>query len=204
MNTKKVTKRDPNNLDVPALPDVSKEETLAKTALRPTTQAAVTLQLYDKQFLGELDLMSLVDGLSTQVKATIDGDLGRAEAMLTAQAHTLDAIFNNLARRAISAEYLSQLEAYLKLSLRAQSQCRSTWEAVSAIQNPPITYVKQANIAQLQQVNNATPAGENKNSQNELLENQHGERLDTTTTGTTIEANPAMAALEEVNGSNKC
>ena len=89
----------------------------------------------------------------------------------------------------------------MKLALRAQSQCRSTWEEISAIQNPPIS-VRQANIAQLQQVNNGTPrTGEKEIPQNELLEQQHHERLDTTTTGTTIEANPAMAALEAVHGS---
>ena len=46
----------------------------------------------------------------------------------------------------------------MKLALKAQSQCRSTWEVVSAIQNPPIAgYVSQANIAQNQQVNNGAP-----------------------------------------------
>jgi len=83
--------------------------------------------------------------------------------MLTAQVHTLDAIFNNMARRAINAEYMGSLESYLKLALRAQSQARATWETLSATKNPPMVgYVKQANIAQgHQQVNNAaTPASE--------------------------------------------
>ncbi len=78
--------------------------------------------------------------------------------MLTAQAHTLDAVFNNLARRAINAEYMDNLDRYLKLALRAQSQCRATWEALATMKNPPmIGYVRQANIAHgHQQVNNAT------------------------------------------------
>ena len=36
--------------------------------------------------------------------------LGRGEEMLSAQAHTLDAIFNKLAQRAINAEYLDNLD----------------------------------------------------------------------------------------------
>ena len=48
--------------------------------------------------------------------------------MLTAQAHTLVAIFNNLARRASNAEYRDHLDRYLKLALRAQSQYRATCE----------------------------------------------------------------------------
>jgi hypothetical protein len=64
--------------------------------------------------------------------------MGRAVAMLTTQAHTLDAIFNNLARRAVNAKYLNNLDIFLKLALRAQSQCRSTWEALSATKNSPV------------------------------------------------------------------
>ncbi len=70
--------------------------------------------------------------------------------------NTLDSIFNSLVQRAINSEYLDHLDRYLKLALRAQSQCRATWETLAAIKNPPIVYAKQANIAQgHQQVNNA-------------------------------------------------
>ena len=50
--------------------------------------------------------------------------------MLATQAHILDAIFNNLAQSAIRAEFMDNLDRYLKLALRAQSQCRATWEAL--------------------------------------------------------------------------
>jgi hypothetical protein len=76
--------------------------------------------------------------LTRQAKAVQSGDLCRVEELLTARALTLDAIFNQLATRAANAEYLPQLETFLKLALRAQSQPRVIWEAVSAIQNPPI------------------------------------------------------------------
>ena len=82
---------------------------------------------------------------------------------MTTQAHTLDAIFNNLARRTINAEYMDNLDRYLKFALRARSQCRVTWEALATIKNSPVAgYVRQANIAHgPQQVNNASaaPAG---------------------------------------------
>jgi len=45
--------------------------------------------------------------------------------MLTTQAHSLDAIFNILARRAINAEYIDQLDTNLKLALPAQSRLRA-------------------------------------------------------------------------------
>jgi len=33
---------------------------------------------------------------------------------------------------------MNHLGGYLKLALRAQSQCRSTWEGLATIQNPPV------------------------------------------------------------------
>lgn len=157
-NKRKPTKkRVPNQLTVPKKPDEDQATAIARTVLRPTVQAVVTLKEYGKS-CGDLDLSGLLDFLNEQTKAVIDGDLKRGEAMLTAQAHTLDAIFNNLAFRAAKnmGEYMQACETYLKLALRAQSQWRATWEALATIKNPPMVgYVKQANIAQgHQQVNN--------------------------------------------------
>jgi hypothetical protein len=68
--------------------------------------------------------------------------------------------------------------------------------------------VRQANIAHgPQQVNNAAPtgaaepsrAGESQNAPNRLLEQQHGERLDTFTTEAASGTDPAMATLGEVH-----
>jgi hypothetical protein len=83
--------------------------------------------------------------------------------MLTAQAHTLDAIFHRLAQKATHSEYLNELDANLRLALKAQSQCRTTLETLAAIKNPqPLAFVRQANIAHgPQQVNNdAAQSGE--------------------------------------------
>jgi len=177
----------------------------ARTVLRPTVQAASTVKEYGKVF-GELDLTSLIVCLGEQTKECIDGDMSRAEEMLTTQAHTLDAIFNNLATRAINTEYMKNLDAYLKLGLRAQSQCRATWEALSAIKNPPVMgYVHQANIANgPQQVNNGASSDEprtqeNQNQQNELLEQKDGKRLDIGTTGKAGKADPAMATVGKID-----
>jgi len=211
-NKRKPTKtRDPNQLTVPKKPDEDQATAIARTVLRPTVQAAGTLQEYGKSF-GDLGLSGLLDSLNEQTKAVIDCDLKRGEAMLTAQAHTLDAIFNNLAWRAARnmGEYIQACETYLKLALRAQAQCRATWEALATIKNPPMVgYVKQANIAQgHQQVNNAPPtaseathARKNENLQNKLLEEKDGERLDTGTTGAAGTADPAMATLGEIDRS---
>ena len=174
----KKKKRNPNSIEIHAKDGDDETELWASTAIRPTIQAAVTLRQYGSSQFGDLDLTALVTALTVQTESANDGDLGRAEAMLAAQAHTLDSIFNHLAQRAAMnmGEYMGAVDKYLKLALRAQSQCRATWETLATIKNPPVVgYVRQANIAHgHQQVNNA-PAGEtsrtreNVNLQNKLL-----------------------------------
>jgi hypothetical protein len=122
--------------------------------------------------------------------------------LLMTQAHSLDSIFNELARRAAlnMGEYLNATEHYLRLALKAQSQCRATLETLAAIKNPPMIYAKQANIANgPQQVNNGTSparAGEkNAIEPNELLEQQHEQRLDTGAQGAAIGADSSMATV---------
>lgn len=202
-------KRDQNTLVAEAKPNEEHAASLARTVLRPSIKGAVTIKEYSKKY-GDLDLMGLVGELSDQAKAANDGDLKRAEGMLMVQAHTLDAIFNNLACRAAlnAGEYLGACETYLRLALKAQSQCRATLETLAEIKNPaPVAFVRQANIGYHQQVNN--PAGpakgsprarEIENPQNELLEAQPDERLDIGTSGPAIGADPQLATVGTVNG----
>lgn len=152
----------------------------------------MTPRLYNKSMLGDLDLNGWVKALSDQVSTTIDGDLGRAEDMLVSQAHVLDAIFGDLARRAITSKYIKQFEVYLKLGLRAQSQARATWETLSALKNPPVVYAKQANIAQLQQVNNGVPP-----TNNEIPRTRQNENTPTQLSGDTHELLPDTRASSD-------
>lgn len=166
--------------------------------LQPSLQAGLTTRHYQR--LADPDITELCKQLRTQVDAAVDNSR-YGEAMLASQAYTLDALFNNLARRAANADRMDTLETYLKLALRAQSQCRSTWEAVSAIQNPPLGYVKQANIAHgPQQVNNGHRTGDIENPQSKLLETQHGERLDFGETGTSSGADPELETVGAIDG----
>lgn len=188
--------------------DSSEDESaaFARTVTSPTVRGAVTSQAFSKVF-GETDLQSLVNELGNQCIKVKDGKLSRAESLLITQAHTLDAIFNELARRSAlnMGEYINAAERYLRLALKAQSQCRATLEALAAIKNPPVIYAKQANIANgPQQVNNGTPARarEEKTTQpNELITAETGyeQTLDAGRTATTIGTDSAMATLGTIN-----
>ena len=143
-------------LSVPQRPGENNERSAARAMLRPDVQAGATLLCYNKD-QPDLTLDGLVSELSAQCEAATKGDLTRSEALLTSQAHTLDSLFHSLARRANGAQYLGQMEAFLRLSLKAQSQCRATIETLAEIKNPrAVAFVTQANIAHgPQQVNNA-------------------------------------------------
>lgn len=132
------------------------------------------------------------------------------ESMLVVQANTLDMIFNQFARKAAFCEYLNQMQAHLSLALKAQAQCRATLEVLAEIKNPrPVAFVKQANIANgPQQVNNGTdgapPAartrGENADTTNELLTDDHGTTLDGRRAGETGRSDKALEAVGKRNG----
>lgn len=200
-----------NSLRIDAQPNVDEKVALARAALRPSVRAAVTTQTFAKQF-GELDLTALVDELATQAKVANNGDLQRVEAMLVSQAHTLEAIFHEMARRAAlnMGEYINAAETYMRLALKAQSQCRATIETLALVKNPqPVTFVHQANLAHgPQQVNNVpkgvggrpSRAGDSENPQNKLLEQQNGEGLDLRTVQTAIRDNSTLATVEKVHG----
>ena len=153
---------------------------------------------------GGIDVPSLTDVLRDQAAAVNRGELNHVEAMLMNQATALQSLFARLAERGMSCDTIVPFEANLRMALRAQSQCRATLETLAAIKNPPVVFAKQANINQgngNQQVNNGTSdpashAGEIINQPNELLEAQHGERMDTGTAGATIVKNPAMATVD--------
>jgi hypothetical protein len=155
-----------------------------------------------------LDIPVLAGVLAEQARLANDGDLSRGESMLMGQAHTLNALFTALTRRAVAQEYLNQYETYMRLALKAQSQCRATLETLAAIKNPtPVAFVRQANIANgPQQVNNGvrpaaetSRARESENPPNELLEQQYGERLDGGAAQAAVRADSAVAAVGEIH-----
>jgi hypothetical protein len=134
-----------------------------------------------------------------------------SERMLLSQAHALDVMFANLARRAasnIGRDRLPVMETYMRLALRAQNQARMTLETLATIKNPPVVFAKQANIANNQQVNNgeAVSAGiararETRNQPNEQSRIGHdqGQSLDGGALQTTIASNPPLEAVATVN-----
>jgi len=139
-------KHKPKTFNIERKRGESNEQALARTALNPLLQSAASVRDY-VNIIGCLDLNSLVEALETQVKQIKDGNLERPEAILLAQAHTLDALFHHLLRRSAinMGEYFGAAEKYMKLALKAQSQCRTTVDNLASMKNPK-THLSQTNI----------------------------------------------------------
>lgn len=147
-----------------------------------------------------LDVPTLVQTLKDQGAAACRNDMSQAEAMLMNQATALQSLFARMAERATGAEYMPNFEIFMRVALKAQSQCRATLEALAAIKNPPIVYAKQANVTTgPQQVNNVTHTGRKQNQSIELLEQSNGNYLDTGAPGASIGHDPEMATVGTVN-----
>jgi hypothetical protein len=131
---------------------------------------------------------------------------GRVEAVLAAQVVALNVIFGELARRAAirMEEHLDAMDRYLRLAMKAQSQCRATVETLAALKNPPIVYARQANVTTgPQQINNGTAgptrAREIESEQTQLSGETHELLPDSRASGIASRVDPALETLGEID-----
>lgn len=141
-----------------------------------------------------------------------DGErIHQAEAMLLNQAVALQAMFVDLANRAKCQTNREWLQTMTGLALRAQTNCTQTLKTLGELRNPrQAVFARQANFAQgHQQVNNgqqavahqSTPSGAHESSieQNKLLEQDHGQWLDTGAARTSGRIDSHMEAVGAVH-----
>lgn len=186
---------------------LTKSQRISRAVLTPENLSASVLMGY-KTF-ADADISDIAGELKRQTAAINSGDMTRAENMLVAQAHTLDGLFANLLNRGLMTNQADKFEMFMRLALKAQNQSRATLQTLNELKTPKqVAFVKQANIGNQVQVNNDinTPrprAEKHQNMPNELLEVQHGERLDTRATGTASSPDPAMATVEKEHRTNQ-
>lgn len=137
----------------------TRERQKAELGLSSTVTNAVTSSKFVQGSFGVVEISEAVGVMREKVAKVTAGDLSDLEATLTAQAATLDTVFNEPARRAAlnMGEHLSATETYLRLAFKAQAQCRATLETLVEVKYPKAaTFVRQQNVAYQQQVNNGS------------------------------------------------
>lgn len=185
--------------------EMTEEERARIAVMRPAVNSGIVASVFGP--LGAMDVDEFVQCVEDEVE---EGDSPKVtERILLSQAHALDALFASLAKRAALNldKYMAPGETYLRLALRAQNQCRATLETLATIKNPPVVFAKQANIAHgHQQVNNGIAvahAGKPKKARTELLEHDHGKRLDTRASAKAGRGDPPVAAVVEIHRATK-
>lgn len=155
--------------------------------------------------LGEfIDAPTMIETLREQATAVNRNDMAQAGAMLANQATALQSLFARLIEKSMTAEYVTQFEAFMRMALRAQSQCRATLETLAAIKNPPIVYARQANVTTgPQQINNGTVAPtraqEIETEQTQLSGGTHELLPDARASGNASRVNPTLETLGEID-----
>jgi hypothetical protein len=215
-NKPEIERPDPKTLRVfssqpPTIENI-KEIILAETVVKPENNSAFVITDYPitGDAVGVTELADCIQAATAKIKA---GDMSEAEAMLFSQAKALEAIFTSLTRRASKQGLMCHYQMYLTLALKAQSQSRSTLQALTELKFPRQVIMKQTNVANgAQQINNAgdiqesavarTP--ENKNLKNKLspqIEDTRHERqtLDVGTATKTSRNDSVLATLGKVN-----
>lgn len=212
-----------NALKVTIAPGDDVDVAIVKARLHPVTSATATIRGFEKP-MTENGFASLVTELSRHVEDVKAGNMNRPETILIMQAQTLDVIFHTMAQRAAAnvGTYRDTAELYLRMALKAQSQCRSTLETLAEIKAPRSTnFIRQQNVAHQQQVNNAnqqqvnngdppdkdaTPTrahGKNmhpKQENEQLVENNDGStQMDNGTTATAGRSDPLLETVGAVD-----
>ncbi|QIN60906.1 hypothetical protein SBC1_08850 [Caballeronia sp. SBC1] len=185
---------------------------LARASVRPSVNSAITRTHFVHESQSKVNFGDHHAEVAKQCADVVNGEMRHVEAMLMAQALSLDAIFNDYAQKATTRSTVPHVEAYMRMAMKAQAQCAMSLRVLGEIKSPKqVAFVKQQNVAHgHQQVNNGMPGPsapavhtqenpENAVVTNELLtddtEAQHAATLDT---GTTSSASRENQALETV------
>ncbi len=92
--------RKQSELRVVQEPKKSSERVHADLALNPAVNAAATVQLFGRGTIGKLEITETLEAMMETVASVRKGDMSGPEALLVAQAASLNSIFTELARRA--------------------------------------------------------------------------------------------------------
>lgn len=106
--------------------DETDDDAMARAFTKPSVRSALTIGYFTTKGC-EIEVGALVK----QLKALCNDDNFNTDEMLKAQAHTLDAIFNNLAMNAThNFNNLPVFEALFNAAMKAQNQCGKTLQVI--------------------------------------------------------------------------
>ncbi|MEO9469209.1 hypothetical protein [Parasphingorhabdus sp.] len=134
-----MTKATQNTLTLKKVEGVSDEYLAANSVHSPIPRNASIARDLAAETFGSgkdgLEFDQSVQVVRDNCDAVKNGDLSNMKETLVAQAMTLDAVFVEMSRRGMMnmGQHMTATDKYFKLALKAQSQCRTTIEALERI-----------------------------------------------------------------------
>ncbi|MFV3074605.1 hypothetical protein [Niveispirillum fermenti] len=123
------------------------------TAILATSfrHAITTSHLHKAQFGSMEDAPGYgdyADGIRQLGAHAVTGDLAFASELLAVQALSLDNMFTEMARRMAlnMGTHMAATEAYARIALKAQAQCRATLEALAKLHQSPEQTVRHVHV----------------------------------------------------------
>jgi len=139
-------------LTVQAKPGETEPQSMARVMLEPHFRHAIVAKTITEKSVGKLpgepELADFTDAVRKMASAEADDRLLHATQTLLAQAHSLDALFTEMARRAAlnMGEYIGASETYMRLAMKAQAGSRATFEALVRMHQPREQTVKHVHV----------------------------------------------------------
>jgi hypothetical protein len=141
---------EPDTLELTQEAGKTEGQLFARAVIDPTVRHASTAAFFASQSFGtgRPSMMASAEVLAKEISKVEAGDIGLASRLLASQAVTLDALFIELARRSGSnmGDYPQAMERYMRLALKAQSNCRATLEAMAKLHQPREQTVRHVHV----------------------------------------------------------
>jgi hypothetical protein len=193
-----------NNVSLVRKEGVSLEQQATEYILDPKTLGALIIDGNNSNVSTQVDMEYAREVIGQGIDEVKKGDLSKLEEMLYSQAVALNMMFSNLSRRASLQTNVDIKTTLTNLCFKAQNQSRNTIQTLINLKQPSQTsFIKQANIANgHQQINNGVAQSSPEKLLNEpieLLEVNHGKRLDRATKAKAKGVNSDLEALGEVH-----
>lgn len=150
---RKTIPKGPNVLTVAAKDGEERDVMIARIALGPGARHAAIGNTFSAQLFGDSHAIPIERGAAVIGEAMAKarkGDKAMASDLLAAQAVTLDTMFTELARRSAAnmGNHIGAMDRYMRLALKAQSNCRATLDALAKLHQPREQTVKHVHVNQ--------------------------------------------------------
>ena len=139
-------------LVIPPTEGVTKGQAMARVLFEPSVRHGLSASAFAGKFMGSSTdkpgITDCAEYIRSEGAKAESGDLAMASRMLAAQAITLDSMFTEFARRVAlnMSEYVQAAELYWRMAMKAQSNCRTTLEALAKLHQPREQTVRHVHV----------------------------------------------------------